>query len=342
MAIKPQDTLQTILEKYPQLIPVWDIDSGNNAPSRLVLLSREMPVDGGFSDHLFVDQHGILNFVTTTLLHNPESIHEATGRIIAYAANAYEQWGERKAKQRAIDFWNTQGKNIDDVIIEEFGTEGFDTDTFWSAIEENIRTGTLRLIIATVEPRPEVRRVIEYLNKVMPNPKILVGELKFYGINSQDLTFEPCLIGQTQSVLNKQDHIKTKWTVDMLKKAYAAYENKNLGMQLQKVLVWASAKGIFMQAAAYNPTFGLQGKSSYRIFSFFADGSLYCFFNEKHYPGEASERNLLIEQFKAVQLLDYSYDTADVSTGQILAKKLQEISDEELDQLQNILIKYCI
>ncbi len=97
-----------------------------------------------------------------------------------------------------------------------------------------------------------------------------------------------------------------------------------------------------MQAAAFNPTFGVQGKNGYRIFSFFADGSLYCFFNKKHYPGASSERDLLVEQLKAVQLLEYSFDTEDVSSGQILTKKLQEISDDELEQLLNILIKYCV
>ena len=341
MGKKHEDNLETILVKYPLKIPGKQIDSGNNAPPRFVLLSREIPVAGGSSNHLFVDQNGIATFVETNLMLNPESGCEALGRIIEYAANAFESCGGGKAKQRAIEFWNTRGKNLDDVIIEEFGTEDFDNAAFWTTVEKNLRNGAIRLIIATDELRPEVRKMIEYLNKEMRNAEILALELKCYGENSQDLPPAAGLTGQTQSAIDKKNPAKTKWTQDKLKTAYADYENKLLGIQLQKILDWAAAKGVFMKAAAFNPTFGLQGKNGYRIFSFFADGSLYCFFNKKHYPGAFSERNLLVQQLKAVQLLEYSFDPADVFSGQILTKKLQEISDDELEQLLNILLKYC-
>ncbi len=292
--------------------------------------------------YLFVDQNGIVNFFETTLFQNPESGREAIGRILEYAANAYDFLGKGKARLRASEFWNTRLKNVDDIIMKEFGTEGFDMDTYWSTVEENLRNGDMRLIIATDELSPEAGRIIKYLNKEMHNAEILALELKRYGIHSQDLVLEPGLKVQTPSAIDKKVDIKTEWKVDALKSAYSDFKNKHLGIQLKKVVDWAAAKGIFMQAAALNPTFGLQGKSGDRLFSFFVDGSVYCFFNKKHYPGAASERNLLIEQFKAVKLLDYSFDTADVSSGQILAKKLYEISDDELDQLLNIIIKYCI
>jgi hypothetical protein len=301
-----------------------------------------MPAAGGSSDHLFVDQNGIVTLVETKLLQNPESGREALGRIIEYAANAFECWGDGKAKVRAIEFWNARGKNVDDIIMEEFGAEGFDMVTFWSTVDQNISNGYIRLIIATDELRPELRKMIEYLSKEMHNANILALELKCYGIHLQDLALEPGLKGQTQAAFDNKVHIKTEWTEDKLKSSYSAYENKHLALRLQKVLDWAGAKGVFMQAAALTPTFGLQGKSGDRLFSFFADGSVYCFFNENHYPGASSERNLLVEQFKAVQLLDYSFDPADVSSGQILAKKLPEMNDDELDQLLNILIKYCV
>ncbi len=181
MGKKLVDALETILVKYPLKIPGKQIYSGNNAPPRFVLLSREIPVAGGSSDHLFVDQNGIATFVEAKLLQNPESGHEAIGRIIEYAANAFECCGDGKAKQRAIEFWNNRGKNLDDVIIEEFGAEDFDNAAFWTTVEENLRNGAIRLIIATDELRPEVSKMIEYLNKELRNAEILALELKSYG-----------------------------------------------------------------------------------------------------------------------------------------------------------------
>lgn len=347
-----EDALQTFFENYPQIIPGKQIDPGSNDPPRFVLLRREMPVGGLSLDHLLVDQRGILTLVETKLFQNPESRREVIGQIIEYAANATEFWSGGIARQKATEFWNNQNpsKELDEVLQKDLGGE-LDIDNFWKKVEENLKNGKMRLIIATDELRPEVRRMIEYLNNEMQNAEVLGLELKFYGEETNSMVLVPRLVGQSQSAIDKKGSGRNvKWTVDKLKKAYIAYSDSELadkadnelGRKLQKTLTWAVDKEVFKITIAMFPAFGLQGKSKERIVSFFSDGYIYVYLNEKHYPGGAEERNELVGKLKELQFLDQDLDPQQVVSGRNLAKKLSELTDEELDSLLDVFSRYCV
>lgn len=339
-----EDALQTFFENYPQIIPGKQIDPGGDDPPRFVLLRREMPVGGLSLDHLFVDQRGILTLVETKLFQNPESRREVIGQIIEYAANATECWSEGIARQKATEFWSNQNppKELDEVLQKDLVGELY-IDNFWEKVEENLKNGKMRLIIATDELRPEVRRMIEYLNNEMQNTEVLGLELKFYGEETNSMVLVPRLVGQSQSAIDKKGNVK--WTVDKLKKAYRAYSelaDNELGRKLQKILNWAVDKEVFKITIAMFPAFGLQGKSKERIISFFSDGYIYAYLNEKHYPGGAEERNELVGKLKELQFLDQDLDPQQVVSGRNLAKKLSELTDEELDSLLDVFSRYCV
>jgi len=336
-----EDALQTFFEKYPQIIPGKQIDPVSEDSPNFVLLRREMPVGGWSLDHLFVDQNSILTLVETKLFQNPESRREVIGQIIEYAANAEKFWAGGSARQKATEFWSNQDppKELDKILQNEFG-EDLDIEDFWRKVEENLKNDKIRLIIATDELRPEVRRMIEYLNNEMQNTEVLGLELKFYGEKTDSMVLVPRLVGQTQSSIDKSV-ANVKWTVDKLKIAYADLSDHELGRRLQKTLDWAVDKKFFMIAIAMFPTFGIQGKSKNRIVSFFSSGDVYCVLNAKYYPKGAEERDELVNQLKELQLIDHGLDPQQVVSGRNLAKKLFELSDDELDKLLDVFSKYC-
>ena len=339
-----EDALQTFFENYPQIIPGKQIDPGSDDPPRFVLLRREMPVGGLSLDHLFADQRGILTLVETKLFQNPESRREVIGQLIEYAANATEFWSGGIARQKATEFWSNQNppKELDEILEKDLGGE-LDIDNFWKKVEENLKNGKMRLIIATDELRPEVRRMIEYLNNEMQNTEVLGLELKFYGEETNSMVLVPRLVGQSQSAIDKKgSRGNVKWTVDKLKKAYSELTDNELGCKLQKILNWAVDKEVFKITIAMFPAFGLQGKSKERIISFFSDGYIYAYLNEKHYPGGAEERNELIGKLKELQFLDQDLDPQQVVSGRNLVKKLSELTDEELDSLLDVFSRYCV
>ena len=339
-----EDALQTLFEKYPQIIPGKQIDPVSEDPPHFVLLRREMPVGGWSLDHLFVDQKGILTLVETKLFQNPESRREVIGQTIEYAANATEFWAGGAARQKGTEFWSNQSppKELDEVFREEFGGD-LDIEDFWRKVEENLRNGRIRLIVATDELRPEIRRMIEYLNKEMQNTEVLGLELRSYGENSESLVLVPRLVGQTQSAIDRKTvgSGNVKWTMDKLKAAYADLPDRELGRRLQKILDWAVKKRCFMIAIAMYPAFGVQGKSKDRIVSFMSDGVIYLFINEKHYPGGLAERDKLIDELRELRLLDEDLDPQTVVSGRNLARNLLELSEDELEKLITIFRNYC-
>jgi hypothetical protein len=339
-----EDALQTFFQKYPQIIPGKQIDPVSADPPRFVLLRREMPIASWSLDHLFVDQNGILTLVETKLFQNPESRREVIGQAVEYAANAIEFWAGGNARQKATEFWSNQNppKDLDELLQDEFGGE-IDIEDFWRKVEGNLKDGRIRLIIATDELRPEIRRMIEYLNQEMQNTEVLGLELKCYGEKADSLVLVPRLVGQTLSAIGNKDpgSRNIRWTVDKLKTAYAGLSDQELSIRLQKILDWAVTKKIFMTAIAIKPTFGLQGKSKDRIVTFFYDGVVYFFINEKFYPGGAAERDDLVEELKKLQLLDQGLDQQKVVSGRGSIKKINELSEDELKKLLEVLGKYC-
>ena len=199
-----EDALQTLLQHYPQVIPGKQIDPGSDNPPRFVLLRREMPIGGWSLDHLYVDQQGTLTLVETKLIQNPESRREVIGQIIEYAANAREIWTTSRARELANDFWSKQGKEIDALLMEEFGIE--DIEAFWETVEDNLKHGQVRLILASDELHPAVRRMIEYLNDEMQNAEVLGLELRCYGDDPNQIVLVPRLVGLTEATRQQKGH----------------------------------------------------------------------------------------------------------------------------------------
>src|SRR5207249_12142830 len=107
-----EDSLQTLIEKQPNLINGRQLEPGSDDPPRFVLLRREMAVGDWSLDHLLVDQRGVLTFVEAKLLQNPEARRAVIGQILDYAAYAAENWTNGRLKQLAQDYWRSQHKDL--------------------------------------------------------------------------------------------------------------------------------------------------------------------------------------------------------------------------------------
>lgn len=340
-----EDALQAFLEKYPQVIPGKQIDPVSDNPPRFVLLRREMPVGGWSLDHLYVDQRGVLTLVETKLFQNPESRREVIGQIIEYAANASEFWAGGVARQKATEFWTNQNppRELDELLQEEFGGETeFENDKFWRKVEENLSNNRIRLIIASDELRPEVRRMIEYLNKWMQNSEVLGLELKFYGGESKSLVLVPLLIGQTQSIIDKKGSKRFIWTMQELKSAYSDISNNILRSRLEKILDLAVNNNIFKKSETENPIFKILGKSTKPLISIYANGGGYLRTNKDVYLGGISERNKLVTDLKAIGLFSNNFNPKLSKEGKELARKISDLTESEFDNFLQILKDYCV
>ena len=330
-----EEALQTFLENYPQIIPGNQIDPDD--PPQFVLLGREMPIGSWSLDHLFVDQNGILALVETKLFQNPESRREVIGQIIEYAANSLEFWSGGKARLNATKFWKNKNKNLDEIMLEEFG-QGLEIEAFWADVEENLMMGRLRLIIATDELRSEVRKMIEYLNKEMQNAEVLGLEIKFYGKESDQLVLVPRVVGAIKPPLPKPK----SWPADKLRESFDGLYDSDLAKRLTKLLDFAVVNGFFAESKSINPMFSFLGKSGKRVISFgeYSTDSIGVFLDEARYINGAEERDKFVGELKALRLFDQNLDV-NGKYARATEIGLSELSSEEFNKLLEVLRKYC-
>lgn len=148
--------LQDYLEKYPSLIPLAEIVDG---ATDLLCIGREVSIPSGSVDLLFIDKDGFLTIVETKLIKNPEIRREVIGQIIEYASYI-SQWTADKVYGIANEHLKS---NLDEVMVNISGDD-FSTEDFRSNIEQNLKNGKIRLIIAVDELVEPLRATVTFLN----------------------------------------------------------------------------------------------------------------------------------------------------------------------------------
>jgi hypothetical protein len=331
--------LQNLFQKHPNIMPGKQIDPGSDDPPRFVLLRRDMPVKGNSVGNLYVDQHGMLTVVEIRLFENPESRREVVGKIIEYAADAAGAWGNGQARQIATQAWKREGKVLDNVLNEEFG-DPHACESVWKHVEANLSQGRLRLIIATDELRPEVRRMIEYLNSQMRDIEVLGLELRCYGSDTDALVCVPRVVGQTRGTVGQSGTSQVSWTASSLKKAYSQLPDLGLAQKLERALDWAVENGFFIESRAESPTFGFRGAVRKRLGSFYIDGQIYLYLKEEFYPRGANGRAQFLSHLVDLGMLPAGFDVNQVEQGRNLIRSLADLSDSEFKDLLDIFTRH--
>lgn len=335
-----EDALQYILEQHPAVIPGSQIDPAGEDPPRFALLRREMPVGGWSLDHLYVDQFGVLTLVETKLLQNPESRRDVVGQIIEYAANAKSEWASGKARQYASEFWSKRGKDLDEVLQDVFPE--LDLVRFWDEVESNLEESRLRLIIAADSIRPEVRRMIEYLNTEMENAEVLGLELRVYGEEDGLVILAPRIVGQTQAIVDRRKGSSNAiiWNESKLRESFGQIDEESANRLIQ-LLDWSVQNDCFLESRAQLPSFGLAGKTGERIIGVPSTGKLYLFFELGKYSGGSAERDQFVNALKRLDLISPQIVPSEVTSGRNFSRSLSEMTEETFEGMLGILQSYC-
>lgn len=336
-----EDALQSLLENYPEIIPGSQIDPSADEPPRFALLRREMPVGSWSLDHLYVDQFGVLTLVETKLIQNPESRRDVIGQIVEYASNAQKAWGNGRARQHAAEFWNKKGQELGDVLQERFPDANL--DQLWRDVEENLRLGRIRLLIAADTLRPEVRRMIEYLNQEMQHVEVLGLELRMYGESGDELIFVPRIVGQTQEASDRKSSQsgEKNWTPELLRDAFKNFNPDNHKYMLQ-ILNWSLENECFVNSRAINPSFGLLDKGGNRFISFYLHHPPYLWMEETRYQGGKQARNRLLGVLQDLDFYEDDIDPDEIVSGKNAQRDVWDLSREEFQTFMKIIQEYCV
>jgi len=77
------------------------------------------------------------------------------------------------------------------------------------------------------------------------------------------------------------------------------------------------------------------------MLSFSIAGSVYAVFEEKTFSKGKEDLDALQNQLKELKLVPADFDHNEIVNGRNLSRKLQDLSDDEIDKLLTIYEGYC-
>jgi len=178
--------LQDYLEKYPSLIPLGEIVEG---ASGLLCIGREVGVPSGAIDLLFIDKDGLLTVVETKLAKSPEARRTVIGQIIEYASYI-SKWTADDVYRVANSYLKS---NLDEIMGKR-SEEEFLAEDFKLKVEENLKNGKIRLIIAADELVEPMRATVTFLNE-NSNFDILLLQVSNFEESKSRTVLIPSLFG---------------------------------------------------------------------------------------------------------------------------------------------------
>jgi len=194
--------LQRILERNPDLLPGDQISPDD--PRRWLLLKREMPVpdpgtgtDRWSIDFLFADQEAVPTFVECKRCADTRARREIVGQMLEYAANGHHYWTSESLREVATQTAQAAGSSIDDAIRRLAPTDGLSIDDYFDLIQQNLREGQLRIVFFLEDSSPELRSVVDFLNRQMERSEVLLVEARQYSYDGSRIVV-PTLFGYTE------------------------------------------------------------------------------------------------------------------------------------------------
>jgi hypothetical protein len=218
--------LQDLIAQHPQILAGDDAGHGS-----LVLVKQEAAVDdpelGGSRwslDHLYLDGAGTPTLVEVKRASDPRSRREVVAQMLEYAANAATSWSVDRLRDWYEETCAAAGRDPETELRERLGVE--DPGEFWDRVGTNLSAEHLRLVFVADSIGPELRRMIEYLNRQMQDTEVFAIEVKQYvdGGRAQQ-TIVPRIIGQTEAAKQAKRHGgRGTWDRESVLEALAAQD----------------------------------------------------------------------------------------------------------------------
>jgi hypothetical protein len=152
-------------------------------------------------DHLFLDQDGIPTVVEVKRSSDTRIRREVVGQMLDYAANGVRYWPIDELRE-AFEITHG-GEAAAHAVLVELVDDDADPDAFWDLVEDNLRSGRVRMLFVADEIPPELQTIIEYLNEQMDSAEVLGVEIKQYTSDTLQ-TLVPRVIGLTATAQRKQ------------------------------------------------------------------------------------------------------------------------------------------
>ena len=241
-----EEYLQTLLEKYPNLLAGEQIDEAN--PRKWIVISREFPVPGDdFSggrwslDHLLLDQEGIPTLVEVKRSSDTRIRREVVGQMLDYAANAISFW---KVETIRLRYESKFGNNSEQAKIDMDSKfeNSVEYEDYWVKVDNHLKTGRIRLLFVADEIPSELKQIVEFLNQQMNPAEVLAIEIKQYTGQEQS-TFVPRVIGQSSKTVSAKQSRK-QWDESSFLEEISSKYGAEIIEVVNKLIKWGKDQNL--------------------------------------------------------------------------------------------------
>jgi hypothetical protein len=154
--------LHELIAEAPQVLPL----AGN---PDLVVLGTEVPLGSGRADIVAVETTGRPVVIEVKLANNPEARRAVVAQILAYASNLYRNSPEQLTAALGQSLAKRGHSSIVESVQEADQGGSMDPVAFASALEQNMETGDIRLVLVLDSAPSELIGVVGYLEAIAPN-----------------------------------------------------------------------------------------------------------------------------------------------------------------------------
>lgn len=203
---KLSQSFKGLIATHPDLLAGEQLDSDDPVRWMLVRSEAGVPDEEGSGnrwsiDHLLLDQHGRPTFVEVKRSSDSRIRREVVGQMLDYAANAQAYWPVNRIRSLAAEAAGGEEQLSEKVMqllsINELQEGSQDVEEYWQTVDDNLRSGNLRLMFVADEIPRELRRIIEFLNEHMPRIEVAGIEIRQYS-GSKIRAIVPRVVGQTE------------------------------------------------------------------------------------------------------------------------------------------------
>jgi hypothetical protein len=217
-----ESVLQRALADYPRVLA--GLTTAGDNDQGLLLVRQEVGIptaQGGGNtfaiDHVFLDSEGVPILVEVKRSTDTRIRREVIGQMLDYVANATQYWpidALRDALGSTGGLQSRPDPERSDELVKAFVPE-MEPDEFWARVEENLRTGKVRMIFVADELPANVVRIIEFLNEQMSPAEVLGVELRQY-VGRGQVAYVPNIIGQTSAAAEAKSVRQGQWTKEAM------------------------------------------------------------------------------------------------------------------------------
>ena len=278
-----ESDFQALVGDFPELLAGEQMNA--QSPRRFLLVDREVAIPqslGGQGrwpvDHVFLDQDGVPTLVEIKRQSDVRLRREVIGQIMEYAAHAVAHLAPESL--RALFEARCRLQELDAELELERHLEGADADAFWRSASDNLRAGRVRLVLVADLIPPELRTIVEFMNRQMQPAELLAVELRQYqGEGLRALA--PLVIGQTQESAQprRSSAPVSTWTPEAILEALIGDTAAHAAAS--EIMAWTQAnadKVNVTASGATGPLFQRRG-GSYYPFLINQQGELTLFFD---------------------------------------------------------------